>query len=139
MFVSRWALAGAAVAWACAAGAAQGADFAGVAASADARYVAQCVVESRDNKGAPFVIVDKIDARVFVFGPHGRPVDTAPALAGMARGDDSVPGVGDVAPEQIARRGLRDARNPAGARAVRRQPVGAARPCAAEAPTRRPM
>jgi hypothetical protein len=70
-------------------------------ASADARYVAQWVADSRDNKGRPYVIVDKKDARVFVFGPRGALLGTAPALLGTARGDHSAPGVGALPPSRI--------------------------------------
>ena len=90
---------------------ADGADFASVSASADARYVADWVVDSRDNQGKPFVIVDKKDARVFVFGPAGRLLGAAPALLGMARGDHSVPGVGDLPPASIP---VADRTTPAG-------------------------
>jgi hypothetical protein len=64
-------------------------------ASRDARRIADWIVDSADNKGLPFLIVDKIDARVFVFDPGGRIQGAAPALLGSARGDDSVPGIGD--------------------------------------------
>src|SRR5258706_526971 len=43
----------------------------------------------------PFVIVDKKDAKVFVFDPHGQLQGAAPALLGEAIGDDAVPGIGD--------------------------------------------
>src|SRR5207237_5829333 len=75
--------------------------LAGIAASPDVRYVAQWVAESRDNKNLPYVIVDKKDARVFVFGPHGRMLGAAPALLGLARGDRSAPGIGKLAPSRI--------------------------------------
>jgi hypothetical protein len=42
----------------------------------------------------PFVIVDKVDAKVFVFHSDGRLRGAAPALLGMAQGDDAVPGIG---------------------------------------------
>jgi hypothetical protein len=64
-------------------------------ASQDARQVADWVVDSDDNRGRPFVIVDKKDARVFVFHADGRLRGAAPALLGLAVGDDSVPGIGD--------------------------------------------
>ena len=41
------------------------------------------------------MIVDKIDARIFVFDAGGRLHGAAPALLGLARGDDTVPGIGD--------------------------------------------
>ena len=63
--------------------------------SRDARHVADWVVDSGDNRGMPFVIVDKLDAKVFVFDADGRLRGAAPALLGLARGDDSIPGIGD--------------------------------------------
>ncbi|WP_374572447.1 L,D-transpeptidase [Phenylobacterium sp.] len=50
---------------------------------------------SGDNHGLPFVIVDKVAAEVFVYAPDGRLRGAAPALLGLAIGDDSVPGIGD--------------------------------------------
>jgi hypothetical protein len=76
-------------------------ELAGVDASADARYVAQWIAESSDNKNLPYVIVDKKDARVFVFGPHGRMLGAAPALLGLARGDHAAPGIGKLSPSRI--------------------------------------
>lgn len=64
-------------------------------ASLDARQLADWVVDSGDNQSMPFVIIDKIDARVFVFHQDGRLRGAAPALLGLARGDDAVPGIGD--------------------------------------------
>ena len=57
--------------------------------------MADWVVDSGDNLSMPFVIVDKRDAKVFVFYADGRLRGAAPALLGTARGDDSVPGIGD--------------------------------------------
>ncbi len=71
------------------------ADFDGERASRQSRRVADWVVDSGDNAGLPFVIVDKIDAKVFVFDSGGQLRGAAPALLGMARGDDAVPGIGD--------------------------------------------
>jgi hypothetical protein len=57
--------------------------------------VADWVVDSGDNRGMPFVIVDKIDAKVFLFDADGQLRGAAPVLIGLARGDDSIPGIGD--------------------------------------------
>ena len=70
------------------------ADFAREPASRDARHIADWVVDSGDNRGLPFVIIDKTDARIFVFDASGRIRGAAPALLGLARGDDAVPGIG---------------------------------------------
>jgi len=40
----------------------------------------------------PLIIIDKINARVFVFDVHGALRGAAPALLGLAKGDDTVPG-----------------------------------------------
>jgi hypothetical protein len=71
------------------------ADFRGEDPTADARLVANWVVATADAKKHAFVVVDKKDARVYVFGPDGKLRDSAPALLGAARGDDSFPGIGD--------------------------------------------
>lgn len=80
------------------------ADFAREPASRSARQLADWVVDSGDNADKPFVIVDKVNARIFVFDPGGRIRGASPALLGSARGDHSVPGIGerelsDVRPE----------------------------------------
>ena len=64
-------------------------------ASDAARHVADWIVDSGDNHGLPFAIVDKTDAKVFVFDAEGRLDGAAPALLGLARGDDAVPGIGN--------------------------------------------
>jgi len=70
------------------------ADFLGEIVSKDARRVADWVVASGDNHGLPFVIIDKVAAKVFVFDLGGRLRGATLALLGKARGDDSVPGIG---------------------------------------------
>ena len=70
------------------------ADFGDHLASLDARFVANWVAHSRDNQHLPFVILDKRDARVFVFDAGGMLVDSSPVLLGAAAGDDSVIGIG---------------------------------------------
>ncbi len=69
--------------------------FIRVTPSRDVRHIADWIVDSGDNKGLPFVIVDKKDARVFVFDSEGWIRGAAPALLGVARGDDTVPGIGE--------------------------------------------
>lgn len=81
------------------------ADFERESASRDAAHIADWVVESSDNDRRPFMIVDKIAAKVFVFEADGKLRGAAPALLGLARGDDSVPGIGeralsDIRPEE---------------------------------------
>ncbi|HZT54693.1 MAG TPA: hypothetical protein VFA35_00595, partial [Burkholderiaceae bacterium] len=81
------------------------ADFGDHPASPDARFVANWVAHSRDNAHLPFVILDKRDARVFVFDAGAMLVDSSPVLLGAAAGDDSVIGIGkrpikDVRPQE---------------------------------------
>ena len=70
-------------------------------ASNEARHVADWVVDSGDNRSLPFAIVDKADAKVFVFDANGHLRGAAPALLGLARGDDAVPGIGKRALSSI--------------------------------------
>lgn len=71
------------------------ADFKKEVASHEARQVADWVVDSGNNRRMPFVIVDKKEAKVFVFHANGQLRGAAPALLGLAKGDDAVPGIGN--------------------------------------------
>jgi len=64
-------------------------------ASRDAVHVANWVLDSADNGGLPFAIVDKKAAKVFVFDAQGHLRGATPALLGAARGDQAVPGIGE--------------------------------------------
>lgn len=89
--------------------------------SREARHVADWVVHAGDNHavadsagadhGLPFVIVDKKAAKVFVFAADGHLLGAAPALLGIALGDDSVPGIGD---RELSKIRLQDRTTPAG-------------------------
>lgn len=72
-------------------------DFRGVQPSDDARRLAQWAFESRDARGRPLAVVDKRNARIYVFGADGRLRGTTAVLLGLARGDASAPGVGELA------------------------------------------
>lgn len=63
--------------------------------SRNAQLMADWVLDSGDNRGMSFAIVDKVDAKVFVFGADGKIRGAAPVLLGLARGDESIPGIGD--------------------------------------------
>lgn len=93
-----------AMAWMCAAaavGLTAGAPLRAAAAQAvdetppEVAEMAGWVLATGDNHDLPFVIVDKVDAEVFVYAPDGWLRGAAPVLLGLARGDDSAPGVGD--------------------------------------------
>jgi hypothetical protein len=69
-------------------------DFGGHRVSADARFVAERVLELTDHGGRPFAIIDKHDARIYVFDANGQLSGASAALLGQKRGDHSSPDVG---------------------------------------------
>lgn len=68
--------------------------FSGNTVPPEATQTANWVVGSDDNGDLPFMIVDKVNARLFLFNARGTIVTTTPVLLGLARGDDSPPGIG---------------------------------------------
>ena len=70
------------------------ANFGQEVSSPESRKLADWVVDSADNGKMPFMIIDKVQARVFVFDAQGQLRGVASALLGMAVGDDTVPGIG---------------------------------------------
>ena len=70
------------------------ANFGQQESSTEARKLADWVMDSTDNGKLPFIIVDKVNARVFVFDAQGQLLGATSALLGLAVGDDSVPGIG---------------------------------------------
>ena len=71
------------------------ADLGAESASSDVRHLADWAVHTGDPEGLPFAIIDKREGRVYVFDAGGRLRGAAPALVGAARGDESVPGIGE--------------------------------------------
>jgi hypothetical protein len=76
-----------------------------ISASDQARQIVGWVIETDDNHGMPFIVVDKKHAQVFVFNGDARLLGETSALLGLARGDDSAPGIGikklsDIRPEE---------------------------------------
>jgi len=70
------------------------ANFGQEESSPESRKLADWVMDSTDNGKLPFIIVDKVHARVFVFDAQGQLRGATAALLGLAVGDDSVPGIG---------------------------------------------
>lgn len=73
--------------------------------SLEARRVANWAVASGDNGGLPYVVIDKVSARVFVFDAQGQLSGGSTALLGLAKGDSTAPGIGtaklaEIRPEQ---------------------------------------
>lgn len=66
---------------------------------------------SGDSHGMPFVIVDKVMAKAFVFDSTGRLLGAASVLLGRARGDDTVPGIGS---RKLSTMGPEERTTPAG-------------------------
>lgn len=63
------------------------------------------VHQTGDNRGQPFAVIDKRAARVHLFDGQGHERASSPVLVGLAKGDDSVPGIGerkmsDIRPEE---------------------------------------
>jgi hypothetical protein len=77
------------------------ADFREVQPTPDARHMADWVVARHDNGRMPFMVLDKRDARLYVFKPNGELIDQTPVLLGAAHGDDTFPGIGDVPIDQV--------------------------------------
>ncbi|GLR65405.1 hypothetical protein GCM10010909_00830 [Acidocella aquatica] len=73
--------------------------------------MADWVVNSGDNDGLPFVIIDKLRAKVFIFNKSGRLLGATLALLGKARGDDSTAGIGH---EKLSAIGPDERTTPAG-------------------------
>jgi hypothetical protein len=77
------------------------ASFNGRVPTPDVRHLAHWIVDSGDHEGKSFVVIDKKDARVWLFDPAGGLVADSPALLGAAAGDDAVPGIGEKPLAQV--------------------------------------
>jgi hypothetical protein len=77
------------------------AEFGKVTAPPDVVHVANWVSYTRNNQKKAFVLIDKKQARLYVFDPQGRLKSQAPVLLGKAVGDHSVPGIGNKPLSQI--------------------------------------
>ena len=70
-------------------------------ASADVRTVVQGVLATNDHQRQPFAVIDKKNARLYVYDAAGTLQASSPVLLGLARGDRSVPGIGERPMAQI--------------------------------------
>ena len=70
------------------------AEFGGERRSLEAKLVADWVVDSDDNHAMPFMLIDKTDAKAFLFEPGGRLIGAAPCLIGLQKGDVCDPNMG---------------------------------------------
>lgn len=81
-------------------------------AAPEAQRLVAWVQRSGDAQGRPFAVVDKRNARLYVFDADGRLAGSTVALLGAARGDDTVPGVNERV--QAGRIRAEDRTTPAG-------------------------
>ena len=58
-------------------------------------------VAAGDNRQQPFAVIDKKNARLFIYDASGALKASSPVLLGLARGDASVPGIGERPMAQI--------------------------------------
>ncbi|MEQ1686416.1 MAG: hypothetical protein ABL916_22430 [Burkholderiaceae bacterium] len=86
-------------------------DFMGEPASDDARYTANWVLAGADHQGRPFAIVDKRDARFYVFNADGRLIGATATLLGLTPGDLADP---DIARRTQASLTISERTTPAG-------------------------
>lgn len=77
-------------------------DFVGEPASDDARYAANWVLAGADHEGRPFAIVDKRDARLYVFNADGRLIGVTAALLGLTPGDLADPDIARRTPASLS-------------------------------------
>jgi hypothetical protein len=76
-------------------------DFGVETPSADARRMGEWIAARRDNRNTPFAIIDKKNARLYVFDHKARLIGSSPVLLGSAIGDFSAPGVGLRETEEV--------------------------------------
>jgi hypothetical protein len=78
------------------------ADFGNANAGPEVKHLANWVAYTRNNQKKAFVVIDKKQARMYVFDPRGKLRSDSPVLLGKAVGDNSVPGIGNKPLSQIA-------------------------------------
>jgi hypothetical protein len=76
-----------------------------------ASRVAAWIAGSGDNNSLPYIIIDKDQAAMFLYGADGKPLGSAPVLIGIAKGDEASPGVGK---KTLAQLGPAEKTTPAG-------------------------
>lgn len=69
--------------------------------SAAAAALLQSVRATNDNHRLPFIVIDKRQARLWVFDRGYRIIGSAPVLLGLAIGDGTVPGIGKKPLSQV--------------------------------------
>jgi hypothetical protein len=82
-----------------------------VAPSEQAARLMQWIEMTDDNGTSPYIVIDKNSAALFLFDAEGKQVGQTPVLIGIAKGDDSSPGVGS---KSLASLGPAEKTTPAG-------------------------
>ncbi|MBC8058430.1 MAG: hypothetical protein H7Y61_17810, partial [Rhizobiales bacterium] len=77
-------------------------DFGVERVSEDARYASGRVVATADNQQRPFAVVDKREARVYVFAAGGQLLGSSSALLGLAPGDIGIADIARRRPASLA-------------------------------------
>jgi len=79
-------------------------EFAAEPASDDARYAATQALDAGDARGRPFAIVDKREARIYVFDASGHLSGASAVLLGLAPGDADAADIAQRTPASLAPR-----------------------------------
>jgi len=69
--------------------------------SPDARAVTRWILDTHDNQGKPFAVVDKKAARLQLHAADGRLIAGTPVLLGLARGDTAIADIAQRAPSSL--------------------------------------
>ena len=77
-------------------------DFGAERASDDARFAARQVIATADHDQRPFAIVDKREARLYVFDVAGRLTGASTVLLGLAPGDTAIADIARRHPASLA-------------------------------------
>lgn len=72
-----------------------------VQASPDARLATRWILDSHDNHGKPFAVVDKKAAQLRIHAADGRLVGASPVLLGLAAGDTAIADIAHRAPSSL--------------------------------------
>ena len=67
------------------------------APSAEVQTFLAWLAQTQDHEGRSFAVLDKRQAQLWLFDEKRRPLGSTPVLLGTARGDASVPGIGERA------------------------------------------
>lgn len=68
--------------------------FKAVSAAPEVKRLVARILSTQNHQSLPFVVLDKKHPEVFVFDAKGHLKGAAPALIGLAVGDDAAPGIG---------------------------------------------